>query len=562
MTDAPVADLLARRSIVSPRAVVRACAAILPVAVLFVCSVASDEVAITGGDPLGLWRILPGGPVAGDWISAEVSSTAFLLVAIALARAKRSGLWLALAAMVGAIVVQGGEFGHPLAAGLALLVAITLVASRGRYDVATDRREALSALGLLATSAVVVAIVEVGNGRNVAGGAVGVIGGLFDLATPLAGGGSPSLAAAGLVTHLGYLGAVLLTLEPGRDERPSRVISAARATLARIGSGALLPYQLGPDCVPYADPTGSAALAVASAGRVAVAVGDACGDPSSADELFDEWSVRCRSLDLVPVIYQASTRTMRRLRALGWHACLVGREAVVDPVAFDINASSVANLRHTVTRSRKGGVRVAWSAQGIRGFERPGLASALADLDARWRRGVGPQLTFTVGRFDVDDQSEAGASVAFDRSGAPIAFVLLRPTGADGGWMLDVMRRSSGSVPGAVEACLVAAIEGLAALGIRRLSLGLAPLADLERASGPAEERVLASAVHVMRPFYDANGLAFFKNKFAPVWEPRYLMVGHRWQFPAVAIALLRLHLGGSWPRVIRSVRLGLVPAR
>src|SRR4029077_15063089 len=141
-TDAPLADRLARRSIASPRAVVTASAVLLPVAVLFVCSVASDEVAITGGDPLGLWRILPGGPVAGNWIGAEVSSTAFLLIAIALARAKRYGFWLALAAMVVAIVVQGGEFGHPTAAGLALFVAITLVASHGRYDVATDRREA------------------------------------------------------------------------------------------------------------------------------------------------------------------------------------------------------------------------------------------------------------------------------------------------------------------------------------------------------------------------------------------------------------------------------------
>jgi hypothetical protein len=39
-------------------------------------------------------------------------------------------------------------------------------------------------------------------------------------------------------------------------------------------------------------------------------------------------------------------------------------------------------------------------------------------------------------------------------------------------------------------------------------------------------------------------------------------VVVHRWDLPAAASALLRLHLGGSWPRVVRSLLAGLSPAR
>jgi phosphatidylglycerol lysyltransferase len=554
----------ARRSATSPFARVAPWLALLPAVILLACSVSSDEVAITGGDPLGMWRILPGGPVAGDWIGAEVSSTAFLLVAIALARGKRSGFWLALAAMGGAVVVQGGQLGHPVAACLAVVVAVILLWSRGRYDVATSRREAVVATGLLAVGALVamVGALEVANGHDVLGVAVDAVGGLFDLATPVA---VPSLTALGailVIARLGYLAATVLLLDPGRDDRPAVTVAAARATLARVGSGALLPYQLGPDCIPFADSAGTAALAVASAGRTAVAVGDPAGQPEAAEAVLDAWADRCRRLDLMPVVYQASATTVRRLRTLGWHACLVGREAVIDPVGFKLGSSSVANLRHTVTRSRKGGLRVAWSANGLRDFDEPGLAAALADLDERWRRTAGPQLGFTVGRFDAADPGDAAIAVALDETGDPVAFVVLRPTGMDGGWMLDLMRRSRTTVPGAVEACLVGAIEGLAAMGVRRLSLGLAPLAGLSRDDGPAQERALAIGARAVRPVYDYNGLAFFKNKFAPEWEPRYLAVRSRWHFTAAAIALLRLHLGGSWPRVIRSVAAGLVPAR
>ena len=68
-----------------------------PAIVLILCSASADLVAVVGGDPLGIWQVLPAGPVAGDWLSAELSSVAFLLIGIALLRRKRAGFWLGLA---------------------------------------------------------------------------------------------------------------------------------------------------------------------------------------------------------------------------------------------------------------------------------------------------------------------------------------------------------------------------------------------------------------------------------------------------------------------------------
>ncbi|HYL40439.1 MAG TPA: hypothetical protein VET90_03955, partial [Candidatus Binatus sp.] len=62
----------------------------LPALVFLVASTSADLVAATGHDPIGIWQVLPAGPVAGSWINAEVSSTALLLIAISLARAKRA----------------------------------------------------------------------------------------------------------------------------------------------------------------------------------------------------------------------------------------------------------------------------------------------------------------------------------------------------------------------------------------------------------------------------------------------------------------------------------------
>src|SRR5215831_14422029 len=60
--------------------------AYLPAAVFLGCSFGADMVAIAGRDPVGAWRILPAGPVSGNWIVAEVSSTGLLLISLALLR--------------------------------------------------------------------------------------------------------------------------------------------------------------------------------------------------------------------------------------------------------------------------------------------------------------------------------------------------------------------------------------------------------------------------------------------------------------------------------------------
>ncbi len=333
----------------------------------------------------------------------------------------------------------------------------------------------------------------------------------------------------------------------GDDADEAEIALYARWVILRHGSGALLPYQLGPDASAYGLPGVDGAVSYARSGRTAVALGDPIGPGDAAWRTFDSWLATCRRHGWLPGVYQASREVADRLLAARWQAYLVGLEAVVDPGAFQLRTPRLANVRHTVTRAKKGGVTVAWSATGPDGFEDAGdVLAKMEALDAAWRADAGPQMGFTVGRFDQADLDSCGIAVARSGDGSLEAFVVLRHTGADDGWMLDLMRRRRNGVPGAVEACLVTAIEGLKAIGVTRLSLGLAPLYGLEPDRGPIPERALAVGARMIRRWYDYPGLAFYKNKFNPTWERRYLVVRHRRNLLPVGLALLRLHLGGS----------------
>jgi len=487
-----------------------------PALVFILGSVAADMLAATGHDPIGIWQVLPFPMPAGSWPAIEASSTAFFLIGLGLARAKAATWWVGLVVVVLGAVSQAGSVGHGAGSIVAVAFVGFLLATRSRYDVPVT-------------------------GRQLAIATVLVVVGL--LALPA------SILIGGIAIDVG----LIALLDIGHDERPAVQVDAARAVLADLGRGALLPYQLGPQALPVATRDGASALAYARAGRQAVVLGDPAGRPEAVDLSFDAWVKEARSRDWQPVVYQASAGFSEQLRSRGWHAIRVGEEAIVDPSGFDLRSPRVANLRHTVTRARKGGIFVASTTNGIAALPTAASEDALLSVDAEWRRTAGPSLGFTVGRFDVTDVDGCLLVAAIGPDERVEAFVVLRPTG-DRTWMVDVMRRRRGGPPGSLEACLVEAIEQLRRAGSHRLSLGLVPLGGLDASRGPFEERALATAARLIRPIYDVAGLRFFKAKFAPGWEPRYLAVRRRWGYGGAAVGLLRLHLGGSWPRVIASL--------
>src|SRR5207249_11772820 len=72
--------------------------------------------------------------------------------------------------------------------------------------------------------------------------------------------------------------------------------------------------------------------------------------------------------DALPIsaVYQASAAGLDPLRARGFVAYHIGLEAMLDLNSFDLSGPRRANLRHTVTRAQRGGLRFEWYPTGDR----------------------------------------------------------------------------------------------------------------------------------------------------------------------------------------------------
>lgn len=519
----------------------------------------SDAFAFGTASLSSVQALLPFDTPSADPLIAALSAVGLAALTIGLVRGKRLAWWLAILVFAAGVPLQLLALGHTAGGVVAAIALALLTLDRHRYGVRSARTWSWTTWGLLlagaaiATLATVLVILhdpadalpaEPADLPDLARTLSAWLA-FGDLAGPPSGPRTTLILALAIASRLAVALALLAMLRPVGDDTPAPDLRERVRELARrYGRGALLPFQLSDDKRWYSPAGRDGFVAYGRDGRVAVAVGEPVGSERDRWLVFASFVDACRQHDWVPVVYQASEASLERLRALGFQASPIGREAIIDLPTFSLAGSRRANLRHTITRAKRGGLTVAWYPDGL-GADSARLGPGLAQVDAAWHAESGPpEMGFTISRFSLDELRRVPVAVALDARGTPTAFVSFRSTGADGGYVLDLIRRVPGGVPGAVEFCLAEAAERFRDAGATTLSLGLAPLSGLDPAGQRLEERALAAVARLVRPFYDVAGLAFFKDKFAPRWETRYVAVPSRVHLLGLALALARLHLG------------------
>ena len=141
--------------------------------------------------------------------------------------------------------------------------------------------------------------------------------------------------------------------------------------------------------------------------------------------------------------------------------------------------------------------------------------------------------------------------VATDRAGKTVAFVTFTPIyGAQAtrssrrgwGWALDLMRRASDGPPGVIELLIVRAVERFRARGAEVVSLGVVAMADTRQEMTASQRKLASFVTEHLRLLETHRSLLYFKQKFHPCWESRYVVASTTLALPKIAFAVLRVH--------------------
>jgi lysyl-tRNA synthetase class 2 len=462
-----------------------------------------------------------------------VPASVMLIASAFYLRARRRRAWQAALALMLALgvleLLKGLDFEEAL---LSWAAAALLWWGRDSFYVRHERLRPLSPilLGLVA--------VAVGCGSMLAWA-----GGLVELEdelgwVPLAGGG------------LGLTAIVALTWVLFRPLAPPRVLPGPEARedafdLVRAhGSDTLAFFKLRRDAHYHFTDDRSAFLGYRVANNVMLISGDPVGPPEALPQLVRDACAFAEIRGLHVAALGASKSLMPVYRQAGLRALYIGDEAIVDTRAFSLEGRTIRKVRQSVTRLEAAG----YSAEAL-DFERLDDAT-LDELDhvsALWRNGAA-ERGFTMAMDSLRGAAQVGAVVAArDCDGAIRGFIHLVPSYGRPAMSLSFMRRDRSTPNGLMEFLVVKSIQLLQERGIEEVSLNFAAFGRwLDRPDGRVE-RTLGRFVCLGNRFFQIESLHRFNAKFAPRWEPRYLVYEGALGLPRVGLAALRVE--GQLPK-------------
>jgi phosphatidylglycerol lysyltransferase len=486
-------------------------------------------------------RLLPLGVIELSHFAGSVLGAALLLLSQGLARRLDAAYALTVLAMAAGIVaslLKGGDYEEAT-----VLAAILLVLWRARP--AFDRRAALfdtrfSPGWIMAVVAAVSASLWLG---------------LFafkhveysqDLwwQFELHGEASRMLRAtvgAG-VTVLLFGFARLIGYAPHEATIPTDAdLSAAAAIInTRPGTSANLVFLR--DKAILFDEQKTAFVMYAVQGRTWAALGDPVGPPERLSRLVRLFLERSDDFGGIPVFYEVSSQHLHRYADVGLTFVKLGEEARVDLNTFTIEGSRGKKHRNAIHRvEREGGSFRVIPAEHV-GCVMDQLRTV---SDAWLAQHAGAEKGFSLGFFAPEYIARFPVAV-IERDGRIVAFANVWPGAQRIELSIDLMRYNHHAPKDVMDALFVHTMLWAKAQGYQWFALGMAPLSGFEHsATAPLWNRLASFLYMHGEAVYNFQGLRAFKEKFDPVWEPRYLAYPGGLRLPHVLADVAALIAGG-----------------
>ena len=350
-------------------------------------------------------------------------------------------------------------------------------------------------------------------------------------------------ATVGAVVLLGAVaGARLMRAARPEAELPSEAdLDRAAAVISRSGSSEANLALLGDKALLFSD-SGNAFVMYGVEGRSRVAMGDPVGPGVEQRELTRRFREICHLYAAWPVFYEVSAQTLPLYVDMGLTLSKLGEEARVPLEGFTLEGGSRKALRQSVRRVEKEGCT-------FEIIECDDVAPLLSELRAISDSWLGHKNTaekgFSLGRFD--DRYLCRFPVAVVRQGGRIiAFANLWLAAPGTELSVDLMRYVEDAPNGVMDYLFVQLMQWGRDRGYRWFNLGMAPLAGVEAGRhARLWNQVGGMLFRHGEHFYNFVGLRNYKEKFDPVWEPRYLASPGGWLLARVVATVGALISGG-----------------
>ena len=290
------------------------------------------------------------------------------------------------------------------------------------------------------------------------------------------------------------------------------------------------------------DPKRQAFLMYGVSGRSWVALGDPVGPQAAWPDLIWRFREMVDRASGWPVFYGVSGEALPYYLDLGLSFVKLGEEARVSLADFTLQGSSRSELRYAHKRAIKDGA----SFEVLPPDAVIALLPELQSVSDEWLQSKNTkEKRFSLGSFSPEYMANFTTAVV-RREGRIVAFANFWLSGDKEEMAVDLMRHRDDSGYGIMDYLFVEALQWGNAQGFHWFSFGVAPLSGMrENALAPLWNRVGAFLYRHGEDLYNFQGLRKYKEKYQPVWQPRFMASPGGMALPRVAADVAALISGG-----------------
>jgi lysylphosphatidylglycerol synthetase-like protein (DUF2156 family) len=241
-------------------------------------------------------------------------------------------------------------------------------------------------------------------------------------------------------------------------------------------------------------------------------------------------------------VYGAGPDDLPDLVELGFTIQKVGETAAVPLDSFSLEGRRKGNLRRSWRKTGEEGA----CFEVVSGPEARACSGELRRVSDEWLgRHAGGEKTFTMGGFEAP--YVWAFPMAIVRVGGRItAFATLWTTAQRTAFSIDLMRYADDAPKDVMDFLFVELLAWGREQGYVAFEFGMAPLAGLEdRPLAPILSRVGRLLFERGEEIYNFRGVRRFKDKYDPVWAPRYICSPSKWSIPFLLADIGILTSGG-----------------
>ncbi|UIR55615.1 phosphatidylglycerol lysyltransferase domain-containing protein [Sphingobacterium sp. SRCM116780] len=241
------------------------------------------------------------------------------------------------------------------------------------------------------------------------------------------------------------------------------------------------------------------------------------------DELIEEFEQYCHSLGLKSIYYRVDENSLLYFNALRKRKIIIGQEALMDVASFSLEGKSRKSLRNGLNSLEKKG----YTTRILLAPQRTEIVEELKKVSDEWLTVFDKkEMIFSQGQFNTLEIEQQDVIVVQDDQGKIVSFLNIIPDFTEGECTYDLIRKVEEAPSGCMDALVIKLVEYARNKRYKYINLGMVPMSGIESPDNPAEQ-IMKFAADKVGSFKHYQSLRDFKEKYATIWENKYLVFGN-----------------------------------